>query len=133
VFAVCEYLHIRIPFNRIASAFVPVIANGCGKKAKSYANQSLSLPRSLLVHKIHRRQPFEIFRIRVQDIAQAHKDSGMIISQERILTLYQRLKSIMWRHIFWNAGCISQVYALLPQGKGQDHKRQSSQEPLEAP
>lgn len=68
--------------------------------------------------------PFELVKIRLQDKASAHLYSGpmdvvsKIIKSDGILGLYAGLESTFWRHVLWNGGyfsCIFAVRAQLPQ------------------
>ncbi|RFU27854.1 hypothetical protein B7463_g8485, partial [Scytalidium lignicola] len=70
--------------------------------------------------------PFELVKIRLQDVSSAGKYKGVldcaikVVRSEGIMTLYHGFESTVWRHIVWNAGyfgCIFQVRAMLPKPK----------------
>ncbi|KAL2314457.1 putative mitochondrial 2-oxodicarboxylate carrier [Schizosaccharomyces pombe] len=54
--------------------------------------------------------PFELMKIRLQDVKNASKYNGTvdcftkIVKQEGILALYNGFEATMWRHVVWNAG-----------------------------
>lgn len=65
--------------------------------------------------------PFELVKIRVQDVNSTYKGPGDVVVQmvkkEGLLSLYNGLEATLWRHITWNAGyfgVIAQARTLLP-------------------
>lgn len=65
--------------------------------------------------------PFELVKIRLQDKAQAHLYTGpmdvvsKIVKADGLLGLYAGLESTFWRHVLWNGGYFSVIFALRAQ------------------
>lgn len=65
--------------------------------------------------------PFELVKIRLQDKAQAHLYTGpmdvvsKIVKADGVLGLYAGLESTFWRHVLWNGGYFSVIFALRAQ------------------
>ncbi|KAJ1036547.1 hypothetical protein NDA13_000080 [Ustilago tritici] len=65
--------------------------------------------------------PFELVKIRLQDKAQAHLYTGpmdvvrKIVAADGLLGLYAGLESTFWRHVLWNGGYFSVIFAVRAQ------------------
>ncbi|CCE64013.1 hypothetical protein TPHA_0G01770 [Tetrapisispora phaffii CBS 4417] len=71
--------------------------------------------------------PFELIKIRVQDVNSTYKSPidclSKIIKNEGIFAMYNGLEATMWRHGVWNAGyfgIIFQVRSLLPKANNKN-------------